>query len=153
MLAFLRTIRGPVRVFLFYPSIILLWELLIHWGSLRVQPFFLPLMLWGYLQTRLVSSYRATHGGGGPGMDTPPKYLVRTGPYAYTRNPIYLGHIIFLVGLTLFLMSIAAAVLTAVLAFHYRSRVKEDEKRLEGLFGEHYANYRATVKRWVPGLF
>jgi protein-S-isoprenylcysteine O-methyltransferase Ste14 len=86
-------------------------------------------------------------------MDTLPKHLVRTGPYAYTRNPIYLGHMIFLLGLTLFLKSFLAAFLMIVLIFYYRSRVNGDEKRLVGLFGESYAGYKATVKRWIPGLF
>ena len=153
MLRIMRIVRGPVRVFVFYPLIILLGELLIHWGSLRTEPFFLFLMLWGYLQTTLCSSYRATHGGGGPGMDNPPTRLVTTGPYAYTRNPIHVGHMIFLLGVTLFLKSILGAILTMVSIFYYHSRAKEDEEGLARIFGDSYANYKQTVKRWIPGLF
>ena len=86
-------------------------------------------------------------------MDNPPERLVTTGPYAHTRNPIYLGHIIFLVGLALFLKSAFAAVLTIAVVIHSHSRVKDDEKRLTEKFGEPYENYLRTVKRWIPGVF
>jgi steroid 5-alpha reductase family enzyme len=62
-------------------------------------------MLWGYLQYRLCGQYRGKRSGGGPGPEVPPERLVSSGIYAYTRNPMYLGHIIFLIGLTLTLRS------------------------------------------------
>jgi protein-S-isoprenylcysteine O-methyltransferase Ste14 len=86
-------------------------------------------------------------------MDMPPERLVTTGPYGHTRNPIYLGHIIFLIGMALFLNSIFAALLTVVVIIHFHSRVKDDEKQLGHRFGGAYASYIAAVKRWIPGLF
>jgi hypothetical protein len=90
--------RTPVRTFILYPFTTLLWELAWNSGRLNFHPLFLLLMLWGYLQYRLCGLYRIIHGGGGPGLETPPERLVSSGPYAYTRNPMYLGHIIFLIG-------------------------------------------------------
>src|ERR671910_3597963 len=104
--------RTPVRTFILYPIITLLWEILWRRGKLNFQPLFLPLMFWGYLQYRLCGLYRIKHGGGGPGLETPPERLVTSGPYAYTRNPMYLGHVIFLAGLALTLQSWFAAALT-----------------------------------------
>ena len=96
--------------------------------------------------------YRIRLGGGGPGMDTPPERLVTTGPFAYCRNPMYLGHIIFLLGLTLSLGSMLAAIITAASVVWFQFRVRRDEKRLAERFGQSYVDYAARVGRWVPGL-
>jgi hypothetical protein len=138
------------RTFLLYPAIVVAWELLLNQGRLRLQPWFLPLLAWGYLQYRLVGRYRLSLGGGGPGMDTPPERLVVTGPFAWCRNPMYLGHIIFLLGLTLSLRSELAAAMTAATAVWFQFRVMRDEKRLRERFGQAYVDYSARVKRWLP---
>ena len=145
--------RTPVRTFLLYPILAALWEFMIHGRGLNVYPFYLPLMLWGYLQYRLCGRYRSRHGGGGPGLEIPPRRLVATGPYAYTRNPMYLGHIIFLIGLTLTLKSWLAAMITAGVAIWFHRRVVDDEQKLRESLGQPFIDYMNSVKRWVPGLF
>jgi phospholipid methyltransferase len=144
--------RTPVRTFVLYPLITIAWEFVIGGGTLRLQYWFLPLMLWGYLQYRLCGSYRIKHGGGGPGLETPPDRLVLTGPYAYTRNPMYLGHLIFLTGLALTLESWLAALITIAVALWFHTRVLGDETKLIQRLGKPYMNYLASVKRWIPGL-
>ena len=145
--------RTPVRTFLIYPIATLVWEYLFNLGNLHFDPLFLPLMLWGYLQYRLCGLYRIKHGGGGPGLETPPERLVSSGPYAYTRNPMYLGHIIFLIGLTLTLQSWFAALITIAVSIWFHIRVLGDEKKLASTLGNSYFDYVHTVKRWIPGLF
>ncbi len=145
--------RTPVRTFLLYPVITLLWELLLHYGKLDFHPLFLPLMLWGYLQYRLCGMYRGRRGGGGPGPDIPPERLVSSGPYAYTRNPMYLGHLIYLTGLTLTLHSVFAALITIAVAVWFHLRVLRDEASLAERLGPPYIDYMGSVKRWIPGLF
>ncbi len=86
-------------------------------------------------------------------MEIPPERLVTTGPFAYTRNPMYLGHIIFLIGLTLTLKSLFAALITVVTAVWFHFRAMGDERNLAERLGEPYIEYRATVRRWLPGLF
>ncbi len=145
--------RTPVRTFVIYPAITLGWELALNGSHLQPNLWFVPLMLWGYLQYRLCGTYRVTRGGGGPGLETPPEGLVSTGLYAYTRNPMYLGHIIFLIGLTLTLKSWLAAVITLGTAIWFHNRVVGDEKNLIAQLGEPYVDYLNNVKRWIPGLF
>ena len=140
------------RTFIVYPLIVVGWEWVWNDGRLRFEPWFLPLMAWGYLQYRLVGQYRVRLGGGGPGMDTPPERLVTSGPFAWCRNPMYLGHIIFLLGLTLTLQSVLAALITAATAVWSRLRVQRDEKRLRQRFGQPYVDYMRRVKRWIPGI-
>jgi protein-S-isoprenylcysteine O-methyltransferase Ste14 len=141
------------RTFLLYPFAVVIWELLVNEGRLHVQPWFLPLLAWGYLQYRLIGKYRLRRGGGGPGMDTPPERLVTSGPFAYCRNPMYLGHVIFLIGLTLTLQSALAALITVATAVWFHLRVQRDERRLSERFQQPYAEYTARVKRWIPGMF
>jgi hypothetical protein len=145
--------RTPVRTFLLYPIATLVWEYLFNRGNLHFHLLFLPLMLWGFLQYRLCGLYRIKHGGGGPGLETPPERLVSSGPYAYTRNPMYLGHIIFLIGLTLTLQSWFAALITIAVAIWFHIRVLGDEKKLASTLGKPYVDYVNAVKRWIPGLF
>ena len=144
--------RTPVRSFILYPLITIAWELVRHGGKLDPNYGFLPLVLWGFLQYRLCGLYRIKHGGGGPGLETPPERLVSTGPYAYTRNPMYLGHLIFLSGLTLTLQSWLAGVITVAVAVWFHSRVLGDETKLKERLGQPYIDYLAGVKRWIPGF-
>lgn len=141
------------RTFVLFPLITVAWELVLHQGELRLEPWFVPIMAWGYLQYRLCGQYRIKYGGGGPGMDTPPERLVTTGVFAYLRNPMYLGHIIFLIGLALALHSLFAALLAVGSAIFFHLRILRDERRLIERFGEPYVAYLRNVKRWLPGLF
>ena len=145
--------RTPVRTFVVYPAVTVVWELLIDRGQVRPNLWFVALMIWGYLQYRLCGRYRVKRGGGGPGLETPPQRLVSTGLYAYTRNPMYLGHIIFLIGLTLTLKSWLAALITIGTAIWFHTRVVGDEKKLIERLGEPYVVYLSQVKRWIPGVF
>jgi len=145
--------RTPLRTFIVYPIVTLTWELVFNRSKLNFHPLFLPLLLWGYLQYRLCGLYRIKHGGGGPGLEIPPDRLVSSGPYAYTRNPMYLGHIIFLIVLTLTFQSWFAALITIAVAIWFHIRVLGDEKKLAARLGKPYPDYVNTVKRWIPGLF
>ena len=145
--------RTPIRTFIVYPFVTLLWELTIHAGKLEANFWFFPLMIWGFLQYRLCGLYRIKHGGGGPGLEIPPERLVSSGPYAFSRNPMYLSHIIFLTGLTLTLKSWLAAFITIGVAIWFHSRVVGDEKKLVVRLGQPYIEYIGSVKRWIPGFF
>jgi protein-S-isoprenylcysteine O-methyltransferase Ste14 len=112
-------------------------------------------MVAGYFLYKFSTAYRVKHGGGGPGekWEKQPQKLITIGPYAFTRNPVYLGHLIFLIGLALTLRSLFAAILAAVVAVAFHRRIINDEKRLAGVFGQEYFEYKSHVKRWIPGVF
>ena len=140
------------RTFVLWPVLLASAEGAIQQGVPRIEVWALPLLAWGYLQYTLVGRYRARKGGGGPGISVPPERLVTGGPYRWCRNPMYLGHLIFLAGLALFLQSwLGAAVLACHLAWFDR-RARDDEARLAALFGDAYRDYAARVRRWVPGI-
>ena len=143
----------PVRTFFLYPLAVIGWEALLNDGPPLILPWYLPMLAWGYLQYRMAGEYRIRRGGGGPGMDMPPERLVTSGPFAWCRNPMYLGHIIFLVGLALALQSLLAALLTVATAVWFHFRVQRDERRLSERFGQPYHDYSQRVRRWIPHLF
>lgn len=150
----IRRCKGSsTRTFILYPIVIVAWELIVSSGRIGLNPLYLPIIAWGYLQYRLCGQYRIRRGGGGPGMDTPPDRLVTTGIFAYTRNPMYMGHIIFLLGMALAFHSLLAVILAAFTAVFFQSRVRRDERQLMERFGEPFIDYQKKVKRWVPGLF
>ena len=140
------------RTFIVWPAALCAVEALLQRGWPVVHVWALPLLAWGYLQYRLVGNYRTRLGGGGPGVAIPPDRIVERGIYRWVRNPMYLGHLIYLAGVVLALGSWIAA---AVFAFHliwFHRRVREDERHLEALFGGPYRDYCKRVKRWLPGI-
>lgn len=143
--------RSPVQTFILVPLAVMVFEAAL--GTLRFEPLFLLVMAWGFAQYRLCGRYRASLGGGGPGFDKPPERLVTTGLYAWTRNPMYLGHIIYMVGVALAFHSGFGAVIAIARAVWFHSRVLRDETRLSAQFGEPYVAYLGRVKRWLPGVF
>lgn len=103
----------------------------------------------GYLQYRWCGRYRTARGGGGPGMSNPPDALVTTGPYALTRNPMYLGHLLFLASLTAATRSPLALAYASWSVAWFDHRAADDEARLTTRFGEEYRRYCEQVPRWV----
>lgn len=140
------------RTFILYPVCIVSLELIIHRGGLIVVPWGIPLLAWGYLQYHFSGRYRIQHGGGGPGLEIPPTHVVSTGIYAFTRNPMYLGHLVFLTGLAITFWSILGLVLLVVNIVWFHSRVLRDEAQMKQRFGSVYSAYMSRVKRWIPGV-
>ena len=76
--------------------------------------------------------------------------LVDTGPYRFTRNPMYTGMTLAYLGGCLLLDSWWAAVLLPVaLVLLYRLVVQREERYLAAEFGGAYEDYRRRVKRWI----
>jgi protein-S-isoprenylcysteine O-methyltransferase Ste14 len=144
--------RTPVRTFVIYPLVVIAFELIRRDGELTLMPWGALLMIWGYLQYRIVGGFRHRHGGGGPSVDVPPRRIVTEGPYRYTRNPMYLGHLIFMTGLALTFRSWLALVILLVNVVWFHRRVLGDEKHLREQFGAPFMDYCSRVKRWLPGV-
>src|SRR5689334_14909889 len=140
------------RTFLVWPAAIFAVEAALQGGMPRINLWALPLLAMGYLQYRWVGGFRLREGGGGPGISVPPDRIVERGPYRWVRNPMYLGHLVFFAGIAATLESWIALAVLAFHAFWFDRRVREDEERLAGLFGDAYRDYCRRVKRWIPGL-
>jgi len=79
-----------------------------------------------------------------------PDALLTGGPYAYSRNPMYLGWGLLHLG-TAFLLNTAWLLGTLVLAFGYLHFVEipKEESKMEAKFGEEYRQYRQQVRRYL----
>jgi protein-S-isoprenylcysteine O-methyltransferase Ste14 len=142
----------PLHTFILIPLLVVACELILRGGVLAFDPWGVPLLVLGYAQYRLVGNFRTAHGGGGPGIDNPPTRIVAEGPYRLTRNPMYLAHIIFMLGLVFTLRSWVALIILIGRAIWFHRRVLADEARLAERFGAEYTDYQRRVKRWLPGV-
>lgn len=76
--------------------------------------------------------------------------LLTTGLYRYTRNPMYLGMILVLIGVFILLGSITPfLVIPPFVWLMQRKFVAVEERHLEETFGEQYRAYKQTVRRWI----
>lgn len=76
--------------------------------------------------------------------------LVRSGIYRYTRNPMYLGMLIVLVGCAVLLASPAALlILPAFIVYLNRFQILPEERQLARRFGAEYEILRREVRRWL----
>ena len=83
----------------------------------------------------------------------PTSAIVRDGPYALTRNPMFLGLVVLHLGLVVAVNAAWALIGVPVLIFYLRYGVISREERfLEQRFGDEYANYKRRVPRWIPAL-
>lgn len=76
--------------------------------------------------------------------------LATGGPFAYSRNPIYLGNLLILFGVGLFFGSVWHIALVLPLAVAItRLAISREEKHLETKFPRQWADYTSKVRRWI----
>jgi protein-S-isoprenylcysteine O-methyltransferase Ste14 len=76
--------------------------------------------------------------------------LVTGGIYGVTRNPMYLGLLLDLLGWAAYLASpLAFLCLPIFFAYINRFQIQPEERALSRLFGEAYAAYQQRVRRWL----
>ena len=82
----------------------------------------------------------------------PPRHLVSVGLYRFSRNPMYVGVLIILIGWTLAFRSRALLIYTLVVAilFHLRVLLYE-EPWLARTFPQEWPIYKSRVPRWLLG--
>jgi protein-S-isoprenylcysteine O-methyltransferase Ste14 len=80
----------------------------------------------------------------------PTTAIVRTGPYRFSRNPIYLAFSLFQLGIAIWVNSVwLLATLVGAVALVNYVVIRREEQYLERKFGAQYLNYKASVRRWL----
>jgi protein-S-isoprenylcysteine O-methyltransferase Ste14 len=80
----------------------------------------------------------------------PQQALITTGPYRFSRNPLYLGGNVFIFfGAALVFGSPVALAISALQLVSVDRFIRREEKQLEAQFGEEWERYRYQVRRWI----
>ena len=82
--------------------------------------------------------------------DRPTTTIVRTGPYRFSRNPIYLAFSLLQLGLSIWVNSLAMLIaLLPPVALMALVVIPREERYLEARFPSEYPAYKAAVRRWL----
>ena len=91
-----------------------------------------------------------TKAGSNVPTNRPTITIVEHGPYRFTRNPIYLGMFLGLIGLAIAFDNLWLLMMLAPFALVIRyGVVAREEAYLERKFGDVYRGYRSRVRRWL----
>ena len=79
-----------------------------------------------------------------------PSVLVVEGPFRYTRNPMYLGLILALIGLALLLGTLTPWLVIVPFGLILdRTFVRYEQRTMQERFGDDYRAYMQRVRRWI----
>ena len=78
--------------------------------------------------------------------------LVGDGPFRRTRNPLYLGNLLMVLGLGIMVSALACLIVVMGMWILLRVFIRDEEAGLEETHGESYRAYRAAVPRMLPAL-
>jgi protein-S-isoprenylcysteine O-methyltransferase Ste14 len=76
--------------------------------------------------------------------------LVTSGIYRFTRNPMYVGFLLFLVSWAVFLSNLYSLALSVIFVLYMNQfQIKPEEKMLNKIFKEEFYEYTKGVRRWL----
>jgi protein-S-isoprenylcysteine O-methyltransferase Ste14 len=113
-------------------------------GWLGAMVFVLALALFAW------AIVTVTRAGSNVPTNMPTTTIVESGPYRFTRNPIYLAMFLGLIGLAILFDNLWLLVMLVPFALVIRyGVVAREEAYLERKFGDVYRRYRSRVRRWL----
>ena len=155
--------RDAARVRVFPPGVplvtILLGQVLRRFWPIAPSLELAPLVRYGIggmlilgavlgIGFRAVRTMRATGQDENPWKPTPS--IIESGPYRFTRNPMYLQLMIICIGFSVVLQNPWILLLTPVAAWVLQVlAIRPEEEYLERKFGETYLAYKRRVPRWL----
>ena len=144
--------------------LVILFALLMWWISLEANMAFVQLSLSSTTRALVlvlacvigagfavsgVKAFRMAKTTVNPTTPNASSSLVTSGIYQYTRNPMYVGFLLSLIGWGFFLANLIALSLCVVFIFYMnRFQIEPEERALENIFGEEVLDYRQQVRRW-----
>lgn len=97
-----------------------------------------------------VAQFRAAKTSVNPMVPSRASAIVATGVFSLSRNPMYVGMALALLGLAAWRSTVPGYVLVPLFCLYMTEfQVKPEERALVARFGEEYSEYMVKVKRWV----
>jgi protein-S-isoprenylcysteine O-methyltransferase Ste14 len=78
--------------------------------------------------------------------------VFKNGVFGLVRHPVYLGSILFYLGLLASTLSIFAAIIWIAIVIFYHYISKYEEKLLLNKYGKDYEAYKQSVPMWIPRI-
>jgi protein-S-isoprenylcysteine O-methyltransferase Ste14 len=82
-------------------------------------------------------------------MTLAPEYLLRSGPYRFTRNPMYVFKLVIWTGWSLLFSDPVLAGLAGLLALGLNRAARLEESALAARFGDAWQEYASRTPRWI----
>jgi protein-S-isoprenylcysteine O-methyltransferase Ste14 len=79
--------------------------------------------------------------------------LITHGIYRYTRNPIYLGTLMAIIGLPVYTASLYGFLISLVLVPIFLIRIRLEERLLAEAFPDAFQEYKKNTKRLIPFIY
>ena len=96
------------------------------------------------------SSITMARVGTSPGAYRPPSTLVVTGPFRFSRNPMYVSFVFIYAGVGLLFNALWVVFFLPIVIFGLQNGIiVRDERYLGRFFGDDYRSYLAKVRRWL----
>tara|TARA_B100000959_G_scaffold171406_1_gene179512 strand:- start:2302 stop:2754 length:453 start_codon:yes stop_codon:yes gene_type:complete len=77
-------------------------------------------------------------------------HLVTDGVFSYTRNPMYLGMLIIVLGVTVYNgVYIGIIILPCFIFYIKKFQIKPEEEAMQEIFADDYTDYFKRVRRWL----
>ena len=146
--------RGPVPPVFFLAALLLMAALhrALPLATVFVPPWSYPgaVLLVAGLVVTIVSANAFARAGTAIRPFEESSVLVVSGCYRFTRNPMYLGMLLVLLGVAVLLGSATPFLVPLLFAWLIQQRfIRHEEAMLEERFGDEYRAFRARVRRWL----
>ena len=144
----------PVAVFLFV--ILLMYGLTILMPSLNIRVPFVEFvvggltLLSGYMGLSGLYEFHKLKTTVNPVKPESASLVVRTGIFAFSRNPMYMALLLLIIAIGLWWQHLSVVLCSVVfVSYMNRFQIKPEERALKRLFGKEYVDYKNYVRRWI----
>lgn len=115
-------------------------------SNILMNSFGMVFFIAGEIIRMSARGYKSEHSGNG-------QVLIKTGPYSFARNPMYLGILLITLGAVLILLKWwAAGFFIVIFIIRYKLVISQEERKLEKIFSREYLDYKNDVPRILPSI-